>query len=352
MLGEFTPAQWEHLKASFELDWKPTPCDANCESAARLGQALFFEPQLSGKGDFACTTCHEIANGAWLTDGRTENSVSASANGYTKHNTITLVDLALKDDLAPADRHYFTWTGECEGRPCDTPATVIVDIALPRAMASTPELVGELMRTSPIYGPLYTAAFGVPPAAPYGNDMIVANVARAFEAFMRKLVSLDSPFDRFLAGDDAAISDDAKRGFGIFVGRGLCAECHRGPLFTDYDFHVTGVAQSGNYAPLVDIGRGGTGAFYTGALRHIAETGPYMHDGSIATLAQVIDFYRWGGSASGYVGTKDPRIVPLEITDKDAYDLEIFLRTLTGAPIADELRVDPRPQLCGGSCQP
>ena len=346
-MGEFTPEQWQGLKDSFRLDWAPAACDAQCENAAKLGQALFFEPKLSGTGTVACVTCHAVSTGAgkpaWLSDLRAENAVSASATGYTRHNTISLVNVALKEDLAPSDQHWFTWTGQCSSGPCMTPGIVITDIALPRAMASTPAIIGDLIRGDRFYAELYGAAY-----QESDDATILANVVRAFEAYMRRLVSVDSPFDRFVQGDDAALDDSAKRGFALFVGRALCIECHRGPLMTDYGFHVTGVEQRGLHAPLTDDGRDHTGAFFTATLRQTAETGPYMHDGSLQTLADVVDFYRWGGAAAGYIGEKDPRIVPLEIDDDDARDLETFLRTLTGSPVADALRVDTR--CMGGAC--
>jgi cytochrome c peroxidase len=119
-------------------------------------------------------------------------------------------------------------------------------------------------------------------------------------------------------------------------------ECHRGSLFSDFKPHVTGVEQRGEHAPVTDGGHAGTGAFVTPALRNVGETGPYMHDGSLETLADVIWFYRQGGAATGYVGTKDPLIQPLEITDDEARDLEAFLGTLTGTPIDPTLTTDIR----------
>jgi cytochrome c peroxidase len=124
-------------------------------------------------------------------------------------------------------------------------------------------------------------------------------------------------------------------------------------------FHNTGVAQTGPNVPATDIGRAtwttvdDTGAFLTGSLRQIAQTGPYMHDGSVYTLQDAIWFYRHGGDTGGYSGVKDPRIVPAEIDDADAHDLEAFLLTLTGAPIPDKLQTNPRVTMAcsmGGTC--
>jgi cytochrome c peroxidase len=168
---------------------------------------------------------------------------------------------------------------------------------------------------------------------PISDDDVFAHAETVLDAYMRKLVSLDAPFDRWLAGDESAVDDDVKRGFAVFVGRGLCADCHSTGRFTDLQFHTTGVPQTGLHV-VADAGK--AGAFLTPGLRNVAQTGPYMHDGVFATLPDVIAFYRRGGDASDVA--KDPRIVPLDITDADADDLLAFLNALTGAPIADQWR--------------
>src|SRR5262249_20698146 len=148
------------------------------------------------------------------------------------------------------------------------------------------------------------------------------------------------------------ISDAAKRGFAVFVGRGMCSECHSGPLFSDLEDHDTGVDQSGPGVPPIDLGRGAitnkddNGKFLTGPLRQIASTGPYMHDGWLGSLGDVIQFYRQGGVTGSYSGTRDARIVPADMTDDDAADLEVFLGTLTGAAVP-KLFLTP-PGVCWG----
>jgi cytochrome c peroxidase len=118
----------------------------------------------------------------------------------------------------------------------------------------------------------------------------------------------------------------------------MCAECHNGPLLTDGLVHVTGIAQLGE----PDAGIGAAGGFFTPPLRQIDKTGPYMHDGSLRTLAEVIEFYRRGGDSSGYVGEKDALVLPLDITDEEAHDLEAFLHSLTGQPVDGSLARDIR----------
>jgi cytochrome c peroxidase len=174
------------------------------------------------------------------------------------------------------------------------------------------------------------------------DKTIQRNVEIALDAYMRRLISVDAPFDRFIAGSADAIDLSAKRGFAVFVGKGMCAECHSGSMFTDLTPHVTGVADVTG-----DKGHRDTGAFYTPGLRNVAETGPYMHHGEQKTLTQVIEFYRWGGDPGGYVGEKDRLMARLDdLTEQDGRDLEAFTGLLCSGKCVDE-KVDP---LNCGSC--
>ncbi len=210
-------------------------------------------------------------------------------------------------------------------------------------------------------------------------NLAFANFGKALAAYQRKLISGESPFDRFVAGDDAAISLAAKRGLKLFVGKAACVECHLGPTFSDEEFHVTGVPQIGEHVakgPEFDPGRLGAvpvylgwdfntagpynddpevdhtrdvvaderlrGAFRTKGLRNIAETAPYMHTGHLATLRDVVAFYNEGGATSDFAGVKDARMVPLNLSEGEIDDLVAFLETLTGTPVPAEWLVDPR----------
>ncbi|HEY5946405.1 MAG TPA: cytochrome c peroxidase, partial [Kofleriaceae bacterium] len=308
----------------------------DCNGAARLGQQLFFEPLLSGPivdgkpvGKTSCSTCHASSikdDPGWYIDIRQSNAVSQGASSPTPHNTLSLVNVEV------GSREWFGWTGQSGDKPCNTANDVVNKIALPKAMQSTPAIVGTAIR-SPAYLATYTVVFGV--NAPIDDTSVEQNVELALAAYMRRLVSLEAPFDAFIRGDDAAISDEAKRGFALFVGRAMCGECHRGGTFSDDTFHVTGVEDAA-----FDAGHFGTGGFYTSRLRNVEKTAPYMHKGTLATLGDVIEFYRWGGSQAGYTGERDPLMQPFELDDADAKDLEAFLRTLTGKPIPTELRKD------------
>jgi len=183
------------------------------------------------------------------------------------------------------------------------------------------------------------------------------NISRVFDTYLRQLNSVGSPFDCYIAspiaGDRttatcAGFGEAERRGLAVLIGKGMCVDCHHGPLLSDLKFHNTGVPQTGPNVIEIDGGYGAEtiggveipdqrlGQFLTPPLRHVAETGPYMHAGQFATLAAVIEFYRRGGDHQGFSGLKDLRIEPLEITDEEARDLEAFLRSLTGTTEALE----------------
>ena len=336
----FTPDQWAHLQQDFAPLQAPAPCEglastATCEYVTGLGQQLFFEPALSGPADklrvpieggkTSCATCHDPKR--WFIDSRPDSAVSQGAITKTKHNTISLVNVFV------GYRELYTWSGQCTKQPCQTPQNVVHDIALPKAMASDAGIVARLIRTNPSYALSYSLAFGANAAAT--NAEIQKNVELALDAYMRRLNSLQAPFDAFIAGDDTAISDSAKKGFALFVGKAMCIECHNGWSFSDGIGHVTGVVDTSG-----DKGHADSGAFYTPTLRHVAETAPYMHNGSVKTLGDVLELYRWGGAATDFVGVKDPLMAPFDMTDEDAADLVAFMKTLTGTKVADALMRD------------
>lgn len=348
--GAFTEDQWKHLQERYTLPPDLVPsCTGDCAIKAPFGQMLFFEPKLSGPwvkdangnklyptAKTSCATCHDPASSkaaGWYADTRADNAYSMGAVNPTPHNTISLVDTTLP-------RGLYGWTGECADKStmpptphdCLTPTDVVHYIALPRAMQSDSSIIGLAIRNTPSYLMTYQTVF---PGQGLDDATVQTNVEIALDKYLRRLISINAPFDRFIAGDDTALDAAATRGFALFVGKAMCAECHAGPLLSDGKLHVTGVIDA-----KLDGGRAGTGAFLTPPLRHVAETGPYMHNGSLKTLADVIWFYRQGGDASGFTGDKDPLMQPLDITDDEARDLEAFLRSLTGAPIVSAVRAD------------
>ena len=208
---------------------------------------------------------------------------------------------------------------------------------------------------------------------------IMSNVGKSTEAYERLLVSRDAPFDHFVEGDDSAISASARRGLKLFIGKAACVQCHSDGTFTDNKVHNTGIPQTGPNVPAQDDGHfvnadlmlkngyngktqfsddievgteklakitvdaANTGAFRTKSLRHVEHTGPYMHNGSMDTLEDVIEFYDQGGGDSGFVGEKDELLLPLNLEAGERADLVEFLKTLTGDPIPEELTGPPSP---------
>jgi cytochrome c peroxidase len=167
-------------------------------------------------------------------------------------------------------------------------------------------------------------------AARVGLD--VPALSRALASYVRSILSGDSPYDRFVNGNRSALSREQQFGLQIFRGKGNCTACHVGPNFTDEQFHNTGVAWRDGL--LADEGRFSIsasprdyGAFKTPTLREIACTAPYRHDGSLARLEDVIEFYSEGGRANGHL---DAQIRPLHFTPEEKSALVAFLRSLNG----------------------
>jgi len=213
-------------------------------------------------------------------------------------------------------------------------------------------------------------------------NTIMANTGKAIEAFERQLVSSGSPFERYVTqGEYGALSPAAKRGLKLYIGKAACNECHFGSIMSDNKFHNIGVPQafgamvpakdsgrfqeynvalanpfrsSGEFsdnaaygmakvAPLVQVNEDPAakerlrGTFRTQALLNIADTPPYFHNGSAQTLEDVVQFYNKGGGEPGtYDGAKNPRIVPLGLSEAEVADLVEFLKHLTGGPVAAE----------------
>jgi len=281
-LAAVTAVAVEPEAASGKRELVPLPRRAPAPSGLRatpaqveLGKLLFFDPRLSGTNNVSCATCHKPEKA--FADGR---AVSLGANDQPlARNTPSCLNVGFFQSLF--------WDGRANSleeqalAPIQSPAEMNQDLD---------ELAAEL-RAIPGYVTRFQEAFG----KPADRD----SIARALAAFQRTLVTEPSPFDRFLAGDANALSDDAKAGLELFRGDAGCIECHHGPLLSDGKFHRLGVSPR-------DEGRfQATGnpedrfRFRTPSLRNIADTAPYMHDGSLKTLDDVVMFYYRGISDSG-----------------------------------------------------
>jgi cytochrome c peroxidase len=231
-----------------------------------LGKQLFFDPRLSGDDRMSCATCHVPEKA--FTDGF--KTAKGAAGRSLKRNTQSLLNVGLYS--------VYFW----DGRAGSLEQQALVPIAAADEMnQDLNELVRELSAV-PAYVKQFQSAFG--------TGVTKDGIAKALAAFERTLVTRNSPFDRFLAGDKSALSEQAREGWRLFRDAG-CIRCHSGPAFSDNKFYRLGVGYR-------DPGRGGiTGdkqqlyAFRTPSLRDVARTAPYMHDGSFETLAQVVEFY-------------------------------------------------------------
>ena len=253
-------------------------------SKLELGRKLFHDRRLSRSGSIACASCHDPERA--FSDSR-PLAVGVFGRVGRRH--------------APAliNRGYgrsFFW----DGRIATLEEQVLKPIQDPNEMDLT------LQEASSRVG------LGVP------------SISQALASYIRSILSGDSPYDRFINGDRRALTDEQQRGMQIFRGRGNCTACHAGPTFSDERFHNTGVAWQNSR--LQDEGRA-NGTFKTPTLREVARTAPYMHDGSLPTLTEVVDFYSEGGRQNPSL---DSDIRPLRLTDQEKRALIRFLESLSG----------------------
>jgi len=171
-----------------------------------------------------------------------------------------------------------------------------------------------------------------------GTGVNMQGIAEAIAAYERTILSTNSAFDKYVQGDEKAMSSAAIRGMALFKGKARCILCHNGPNFTDNQFHNLGVPQVGPMKE--DLGRyyvtlrkKDIGAFKTPTLRSIIETSPYMHDGVFQTLEEVIDFLNKGGNTNAHLS---PLMKPLNLTSGEKGDVLAFLQALTGEEIPFE----------------
>jgi cytochrome c peroxidase len=392
----FTAAQWKKIQTLTPLPDPPPDSTnhwADDEGAATLGQRFYFDhgygwhhEDASRSTRSGCDVCHDPNK--WFADPRT--------GGYDESRDITTV-------LNVAYYEWHTWDGRFDSL-----------WALPLGPTE-----GEFLRSSRLevahriadaYADEYTAVFGneieqflvirenepdrLPERAKPSEDdeeanaawnsmrvedqelvnRIFANFGKALAAYMRRLVSRNSPFDRYVAGEYGLLSDSAKRGLELYIGYGNCIACHAGPAMTDNAFYNIGVPKvdhkvrplgryeaipkvlddefnvDGEYsddrktARLADLEEtdADIGAFRTPSLRNVAETPRFMHAGQFATLRDVITHYNEFEGSPPIGGELAEEMVRLTLDGRDIADLEEFLRTLTGEDL-DEALTKPLP---------
>jgi len=270
-----------------------------------LGKRLFSDPILSADRTVSCATCH-LPDRSFAGPDQLAIGVRGQKN---RRNAPTLLNVA----YAPA----LFW----DGRAATLEEQALQPIADPREMASSPDEAVDRLRADASYVAQFRTALGGP--------VTKENLARALASFERTLLSGDNAVDRFRAGQVADLNEDAKQGLWLFEGRGGCWKCHSGSTMTDGRFHNTGIGWGGG-----DLGRYEVtqrdldrGAFKTPTLRDVARTAPYMHDGSIATLEEVVRYYGKGGNSNPHL---DRDLKPIEFSDADVRHLVAFLKALSG----------------------
>lgn len=283
----------------------------------RLGEMLFFDPRLSGSNSISCATCHNPSF-SWG-----DGLATGFGHGMTRlgRRTPTVWNLAWADLLM--------W----DGRFASLEEQALGPMGAAVEMNQDLDAVVDELSAIPGYRTRFNVVFP-------GEGITLGNVAKAIATFERMLVTGVTAFDSWIAGDDDAISESAKRGFDLFNDKANCAACHSGWNFTDDSFHDVGL-------PDDDIGRGNVvpgvtelqHAFKTPTLRNVSLRGPYMHNGAVADLAAVIDLYNDGFVERPSLSSEIKR---LGLSEQEKADLAAFLQTLTSHEEAARHPILPR----------
>jgi cytochrome c peroxidase len=341
-----------------EIFWTvlvPRDNPGNAEQVA-LGQKLFFDPRLSRDGTVACATCHDVSRG--FADRR---SLFEGIGGKIgKRNSPTVMNA-----LFYAAQFWDGRAATLEDQ-ARLPIVNPIEMGQPNEAAATAAIAGD---------PEYQEAF----RRAYGKEVNFDDLVRAIGAFERTLVFMNSPFDRFMRGDLSAISADARAGWVLFNGKGRCTGCHQmsgeRPIGTDNRFHNVGVsARHQDFEGLVrralvalekdgsqemidqlalqtdvsELGRfvvtrnrADVGAFRTSQVRNVGVTAPYMHDGSLPTLWDVMDHYNKGGEPNAFL---DGGMEPLALSEREIDQIVAFMFALTDERLADQNRAEMKRQ--------
>lgn len=278
-----------------------------------LGKQLYFDKRLSADNTVSCASCHDPQKG-WSNGEATAAGIRGQRGGRSSPTVL---------NASYQTRHTF-WDGRAKqtstlGKNA-LESQALGPIENPIEMGiKLDELIPKLNK---IEG--YRSQF----QAIFGTDVTADGIAKAIASFERTVLSGNAPYDRFKAGDANALSESAQRGWKLFSNKASCTNCHAGSNFTDQAFHNLGIGMNKEEP---DLGRfavtklaGDRGRFKTPTLRDIARTAPYMHDGSLATLEEVVDFYDKGGIANPNLDDED--IFPLHLSDDEKQDLVNFLK--------------------------
>ena len=311
-------AQEFRLQVPLGLDPKALVIPADnplTQEKISLGKQLFFDRRWSKTGTVSCASCHQPQHG-WSDDRR----FSPDHEGKpTRRHAPTIINRAFSS--------LEGWAGHRE-------STEDLLVGLPFTSA---EAVRTNLRSVRGYRTQFRRVFG--------TSVTPDAVAKAIAAFQRTLVSGNSAYDRYRAGDASALSPAALRGLALFEGKAACVKCHNGFNFSDQGFHNTGIG-TGVADP--DLGRYeitkrkvNRAAFKTPTLRDVARRGPFMHDGSLATLKEVVAFYDRGGIANPSLS---PEMKSLGLSAGEQADVVAFMESLTGEIAPEAAQVPQLPQ--------
>ena len=285
-----------------------------------LGKMLYFDARLSRDNTISCASCHDPKQG-WSNGERFATGVDGQVGG---RSAPTIINAAhLNAGSARFTKVPQFWDGraeDLEGQalgPIQNP--IEMDLSLEEAVAKLNKIAGYREKFQEVFG----------------TDVTSEGIAKAIASFERTILSGDAPIDRYLAGDTSAMSEAATRGWKVFNSgnKANCSACHKYPNFADGAYHNIGV---GMEAESPDLGRyeiskltGDKGRFKTPTLREIHRTAPYMHDGSEATLEDVVEYYVKGGVANPHL---DEEMKKLKLTDQEKQDLVTFMKEALASP--------------------
>jgi len=299
-------AELEQLKKAYQRPTSipfPAANPYNAEKA-QLGKMLFFDQRLSRNFNMNCATCHNPSLG-W------EDGVSGAFGGQgvtLGRNSPTVLNMAWGKT--------FFW----DGRSSTLEDQIRGPVESPNEMNVSLDTVAKRLNEVPGYRQWFERVFP-------GKGIHVDGILKAIATYERTIVSGTAPFDRWVSGDDSAISDSAKRGFKFFNGQGGCSACHTGWNFTDNEFHDIGLATEDEGRKVISQKSSDQHAFKTPGLRNISQRAPFMHNGSIKSLEQVMLHYVSGGIPRS---SRSEQMKPVPMTQQQIADLVTFMDSLTG----------------------
>lgn len=305
ILGSCVPDEsvFEGLNTAYPVLEYPAD-NPNNAAAASLGERLFFDPILSVDSSISCGSCHKPELG-FATNDRVTPGVGGALG---KRNSPSLLNVGFQP--------YFMREG---GVP-SLEMQVLVPLGDATEMAhNVVDAVRRLNRNTSYRNEFLTV---------YGDTASPFLLVRALANFERTLIDFDAPFDQFIQGDATALSSDAIKGGKLFYGKAACVQCHSGVLLTDFGFANNGTAilDSSDYGrELLTNESGDRYLFKIPSLRKVQITAPYMHDGSVSTLSDVVEQYNTGGANHSYT---DSRIEPLGLSGSEKVQLVAFLEAL------------------------